>query len=156
RDERDGEKDSDGGKHWRGGYPVRWKNPVRTAASEQRPSTAQRTVDLRQDRSSHTLAGAVDLENLRALLQVVDSGSIQGASRHLGLPRSSLRRRTAGLEAEVGAPLRLRDAGGVRLPAAGSVVVEQGRRVLESSRALLADARAAAEDATGILRIIEP
>lgn len=98
----------------------------------------------------------MDLESLRALLQVVDSGSFQRASRHLGISRTSLRRRIEGLEAEVGAPLLLRDAVGVRLTVAGSVVVEQGRSVLESSRALLADARAAAEDATGILRVIEP
>lgn len=53
-------------------------------------------------------------------------------------------------------PLLHRDAVGVRLTAAGSVVVEKGRSVLERSQALLMDARAAAEHATGILRVIEP
>lgn len=108
------------------------------------------------DGSFRTLAGVVDHENLRMLLQVVDSGSIQGAARHLSLSRSLLRRRIEGLEAEVGVPLLHRDAVGARLTAAGSVVVEQGRALLESSRALLAEARAAADDATGILRVIEP
>jgi DNA-binding transcriptional LysR family regulator len=98
----------------------------------------------------------MDHENLHVLLQIVDSGSIQGAARTLNLSRSLLRRRLDTLEAEVGVPLLHRDATGVRLTAAGSVVVEQGRFVLECSRTLLAHARDAAKDATGIIRVIEP
>jgi DNA-binding transcriptional LysR family regulator len=87
---------------------------------------------------------------------MVESGSIQGAARHLGLSRSLLRRRLDLLEAEVGVALLHRDVNGVRLTAAGSVVVEQGRFVLDSARTLLTNARAAAQDGTGILRVIEP
>ncbi len=90
------------------------------------------------------------------LLAAVDCGSIQAAARQLGISRSLLRRRLEGLEAEVGVPLLHRNASGVRLTAAGSVVVEQGRPLLESARVMLADARAAAGEATGIIRSFEP
>ncbi|MBI5515407.1 MAG: LysR family transcriptional regulator [Deltaproteobacteria bacterium] len=98
----------------------------------------------------------MDIEKLRVLLSVVESGSIQGASRSLGLPRSQLRRRIEGLEAEVGVPLLHRDADGVRLTAAGCVVAERGRSILQGTESLLSDARAAAGEATGVLRVFEP
>ncbi|HRI67276.1 MAG TPA: LysR family transcriptional regulator [Polyangium sp.] len=98
----------------------------------------------------------MDHENLRVLLQIVDSGSIQGAARALNVSRSLLRRRLDLLEAEVGVPLLHRNATGVQLTASGSIVAQQGRFVLESAQTLLADARAAANTATGIIRVIEP
>lgn len=102
------------------------------------------------------LAEIMDHENLRVLLQIVDSGSIQGAARCLNLSRSLLRRRLDLLEAEVGVPLLHRNVTGVQLTPAGSIVVQQGRFVLENTQMLLADARAAADNATGIIRVIEP
>lgn len=98
----------------------------------------------------------VDTEMLRVLLQVADSGSIQGAARILGATRSSLRRSLDALEAEVGVPLLHRDASGIRLTAAGAVVVEQGRSLLEASRTLVSNARAASGEASGVIRIFEP
>lgn len=106
--------------------------------------------------SERIVAEKMDHENLRVLLQIVDSGSIQGAARTLNLSRSLLRRRLDLLEAEVGVPLLHRNATGVQLTAAGGIVVQQGRFVLESAQMLLADARAAADNATGIIRVIEP
>lgn len=98
----------------------------------------------------------MDVERLEALLSVVECGSIQGAARSLGVPRSLLRRRLEGLEAEVGVPLLHRDAVGVRLTAAGVVVVDRGRSLLDGTRALLADARSAAGEAAGTLHVLEP
>lgn len=98
----------------------------------------------------------VDLEELRVLLCVVECGSIQGAARLLGIPRSQLRRRLDGLETVVGVALLHRDASGARLTAAGAVVAERGRALLEGTRSLLTEARAAAGEATGILRVFEP
>ncbi len=111
---------------------------------------------LRSDGLRRYLRGAMDDEALRMLLLAVDCGSIQAAARQLGISRSLLRRRVEGLEAEVGVPLLHRNASGVRLTAAGSIVVQQGRPLLESARAMLADARAAAGEATGIVRSFEP
>ena len=98
----------------------------------------------------------MDTEKLKVFLQIVESGSIQGAARTLGATRSSVRRTLGELEAETGAALLHRDPVGVRLTAAGAVLLERGRPLLESSRALLADVRAASGEATGTLRILEP
>lgn len=86
----------------------------------------------------------------------MECGSIQGAARSLGVPRSLLRRRLEGLEAEVGVSLLHRDTGGVRLTAAGAAVVERGRSLVHGTRALLAEARSAAGEAAGYLHMIEP
>jgi DNA-binding transcriptional LysR family regulator len=98
----------------------------------------------------------LDTELLALLMQIADGGSVQGLARRIGVSRSSLRRGLEALEAQVGVPLVHRDASGVRLTAAGSVLVERGRDVLESSRALLADVRAAHGEAAGTIRIFQP
>jgi len=98
----------------------------------------------------------MDTEKLKVFLQIVESGSVQGAARTLNTTRSSVRRTLNELEAQAGAPLLHRDPGGVRLTAGGAVLLERGRPLLESSRALLADVRAASGEATGIIRILGP
>ena len=98
----------------------------------------------------------MDTERLAILLKIVDTASIQGAARHLGMTRASLRRVLDRLESEVGAPLLHRDTTGVQLTAAGAVLVERARGLLEASQAMVSDARAAAGEATGVLRVIEP
>ena len=98
----------------------------------------------------------MDVEKLKVLLQIAESGSIQGAARQLGVSRSFLRRSLEVLEADVGAPVLHRDASGARLTAAGAVLVEQGRAVVESWQALLANARAATSGPTGVVRSFEP
>lgn len=98
----------------------------------------------------------MDTEQVKVFLQIVESGSIQGAARTLGATRASLRRTLEALEAEAGVPLLHRDPEGVRLTAAGGVLLERGATLVETSRALIADVRAASGEATGILRILEP
>jgi len=98
----------------------------------------------------------MDTEKLKVFLQIVESGSIQGAARTLNATRSSVRRTLDELEAQAGAALLHRDPVGVRLTAGGAVLLERGRPLLESSRALLADVRAASGEATGTIRILEP
>ena len=68
----------------------------------------------------------MDTEQLKVFLQIVDSGSIQGAARTLGATRSSLRRTLEELETEAGVPLLHRDPEGVRVTAAGAVLLEGG------------------------------
>ncbi len=98
----------------------------------------------------------MDIEKLRLFVQMVDSGSVQGASRQIGVSRSVLRRALDDLEAEVGTPLLHRDPSGVRLTAAGAVALERARSLLESAQALLTDARTAEREAWGVLRVIQP
>lgn len=87
---------------------------------------------------------------------MVDTGSIQGAARQLGVSRSVVRRCLEELEAEIGAPLLHRDPSGVRLTAAGAVTLDRARSLLDSARALVEDARAAEGEAWGLVRVIEP
>jgi DNA-binding transcriptional LysR family regulator len=98
----------------------------------------------------------VNIENLRQFVQIVEIGSVQGAARRLGVSRSVVRRALEELEAEVGAPLLHRDPVGVRLTAAGAVLLDGARPLLESARSLLTDARAAEQEARGVIRVIEP
>lgn len=98
----------------------------------------------------------MDTEKLSIFLKVVDIGSILGASRQLGMSRSSLRRALDGLEAELGVQLLHRDASGFRLTGAGARVVEQGRPLLEATRALREAARSNAREPRGVLRVLEP
>lgn len=98
----------------------------------------------------------MDIEHLRHFVQMVDTGSIQGAARQLGVSRSVVRRCLEELEAEIGAPLLHRDPSGVRLTAAGAVTLDRARSLLDSARALVEDARAAEGEAWGLVRVIEP
>lgn len=98
----------------------------------------------------------MDIEHLRQFVQIVDTGSVQGAARRLGVSRSVVRRSLEELEAEVGAMLVHRDPSGVRLTAAGAVVLERARSLLDSARALVADAKAAETEARGLIRVIHP
>ena len=98
----------------------------------------------------------MDLDRLQVLLQVVESGSIQGAARSLDVSRSSLRRRLDALEDEVGVDLLYRDAVGVRLTPAGAVLVLRARPLLEAAKGAVAEARAAVDEAAGLMRVIEP
>lgn len=90
------------------------------------------------------------------LIAVADTGSVLGATRRLGLTRSSIRRRLAALEAEVGVPLLERDGKGTRLTPAGALVVQEGRALVASSDDLKTRARQVANSAIGELRVIEP
>lgn len=98
----------------------------------------------------------MDIENLRRFVQIVDTGSIQGAARQLCVSRSVLRRSLDELEAEIGAPLVHRDPSGVRLTAAGAVTLERARPLLDAAGALVTEARAAEQEAWGLIRVIEP
>ena len=95
-------------------------------------------------------------DDLRTLIQVVESGSVQSAARHLGLTRSRVRRRLKRLEEVVGYPLLHAGRRRARLTASGAVLVEEGRRLLRVSDELLEGARAAATEAAGCVRIVEP
>lgn len=99
---------------------------------------------------------SVDLDELRAILAVAETGSVLAASDRLRLTRTTLRRRLESLEARVGAPLIFRGPGGATLTDAGDVVVRHARTILSESAALLAAAREAGESGGGTLRVVMP
>lgn len=98
----------------------------------------------------------MDTKHLKVFLQIVESGSVQAAARHLGLSRSGLRRDLDQLEAEFGTPLLHRDPGGVRVTAAGAVLLEQARHLIERTQALIDGVKAAKHEAIGVIRVVEP
>lgn len=98
----------------------------------------------------------MNLEDLRALLVVVEHGSIQAASKHLDVPRTQLRRRLDRLEKEVGTALLHREARGVRLTAAGEQLAQRAGPLLLDARNMLEQARAAEHAALGTVRLISP
>lgn len=68
-------------------------------------------------------------DDLRIVLAVSRSGSATSAARRLGLVASTITRRIAQLEAELGTPLFLRTRAGLRPTAAGDELATAGERI---------------------------
>ncbi len=83
----------------------------------------------------------MDLEELRAFLQVVDSGSFLAAADRLQVSRTTLRRRVGSLESRAGVPLLESTQQGVVLTDAGQMLARRGRAMEEEAGALLASVR---------------
>lgn len=96
----------------------------------------------------------VDLDELRALIAVVETGSFSAAAKSLRFARATLRRRIDELEARMGTPLLLRDAQRVRPTPAGALLVERGPALLTEARSLFASIRRLEKGAVHELRIV--
>src|SRR4051812_12874519 len=83
--------------------------------------------------SELTIAG------LRVVREIALSGSFTAAARLLGYSQPAISRQVAAMEAAVGYPLFVREPRGVRVSAAGAVVVEHAGRVLAGVNALRQD-----------------
>ena len=83
--------------------------------------------------SELTIAG------LRVVREIALSGSFTAAARLLGYSQPAISRQVAAMEAAVGSPLFVREPRGVRVSAAGAVVVEHAGRVLAGVNALRQD-----------------
>ena len=77
----------------------------------------------------------VDAGRLRVLVEVAHAGSIAAAATRMAFTPSALSQQLSKLERELGARLLDRGPGGVKLTAAGRVLVEHGERVLGELRA---------------------
>ncbi|MEO1175393.1 MAG: LysR family transcriptional regulator, partial [Myxococcota bacterium] len=93
---------------------------------------------------------------LRALVEIVELGSLVAASRRLGVPRPTLRRRLDELEAEVGVSLLVRTRSGSVPTEAGRLLAKRGRDLLRDEAAALAEAREVAEEPRGSLELVIP
>lgn len=98
----------------------------------------------------------MDLEEFRAFLAVVETGSFLAAATNLNVARATLRRRVESLEARAGVPLLERTARGVALTDAGAVLAERGRSVMQEASALVASVREIGREPVGVLRVIAP
>lgn len=98
----------------------------------------------------------MDLEELRAFVAVVETGSIVAAARSLNFARATLRRRLDELEARAGVPLLNRTARGATPTEAGTVLAARGRRILQEANALLSSVREIGAEPAGEIRIVVP
>lgn len=90
-----------------------------------------------------------DLDEMRAFLTVVATGSASAAADQLGVPRSTLRRRIGSLEQRIGARLLWTDASGAHPTPAARLLLEHGPALLADYADLLERARQAADDESG-------
>lgn len=98
----------------------------------------------------------MDLEELRALIAVVEARSYQGAARNLGTSRTTLKRQVAALEARAGVPLLQAAHSGMSATAAGQLLAKQGRTMMAEASALIASIRQMGQAPSGTLRLVLP
>jgi DNA-binding transcriptional LysR family regulator len=73
----------------------------------------------------------LDLTDLRVFVRITDAGSISGAARALGMPKSSVSRSLTRIEATVRATLVERSTRRLRLTDAGLLLQRHARRILD-------------------------
>lgn len=98
----------------------------------------------------------MDLEELRAFLAVVETGSFLGAERNLKMPRATVRRRVDALEARAGVSLIMKTREGVAATEAGAVLAHRGRQMIQEATALVASIREIGQEPSGVLRVMLP
>lgn len=97
-----------------------------------------------------------DLNDVVVFARVVEAGSFTAAARLLAMPKTTVSRRIAALEREVGVRLLQRTTRSLSMTDAGRLYYEQSSqalRTLEEANLRLAEARA---EPTGIIRISAP
>jgi len=97
-----------------------------------------------------------DLNSLVVFAQVVESNSFVKAAKRLQLPTSTVSRRIAGLEKQLGVRLIERSTRSFRLTHVGSELFEQAQRSAELSEAVSNIASSHAARVSGLLRISAP
>ena len=80
------------------------------------------------------MPGAIDLNDIRLLMQVVEHGSYTAASRAIGVPKSTISQRIAALERLIGTGLLRRTSRAVSLTEAGSFLLPHARAIEELAR----------------------
>jgi DNA-binding transcriptional LysR family regulator len=98
----------------------------------------------------------MDLNLLTAFEAVARTSSFSGAARELGMPKSSVSRAVARLEAELGVQLLFRTTRQVSLSAAGTTVYDRIAPLLRSVKAALGELPEREEEPSGTLRVTAP
>ena len=75
----------------------------------------------------------LELRHLRYFVALADAGSFTHAAEQLFIAQPTLSQQIRRLEETIGTPLLYRRREGLRLTAAGSVLLEESRNVLSSS-----------------------
>ena len=93
------------------------------------------------------------MSGLRVIREIALSRSFTAAARLLGYSQPAISRQVAAMEAAAGYPLFVREPRGVRVSAAGAVVVEHAGRVLASVDALQQDLAALGDRLAGRVKL---
>jgi DNA-binding transcriptional LysR family regulator len=98
----------------------------------------------------------MNLDLLSTFEAVARTGSFTGAARELGVPKSTVSRGLARLEASLGVQLVLRTTRKVALTAAGTGLYDRLAPLLASMRAALGELPEREEEPSGLLRVTAP
>ena len=93
------------------------------------------------------------LDRLREFLEVTRAGSISEAARRLGLPRATLSRRIASLEADLGIRLLIRRTTRLALTRPGEELLKRAQRVVVDADAAWEAVRRLDDIPRGLLRV---
>jgi DNA-binding transcriptional LysR family regulator len=95
----------------------------------------------------------VTVSGLRVIREIALSGSFTATARLLGYSQPAISRQVAAMEAAAGHPLFIREPRGVRVSAAGAIVVEHAGRILASVDALQQDLTALGDRLAGRVKL---
>jgi DNA-binding transcriptional LysR family regulator len=95
-------------------------------------------------------------DDLATFVQVVDSGTLTAAALRLGLAKSVVSKRMAGLEAQLGAKLLHRAPRSVMPTETGALLYTRARALLEQLDSLAEDVSAQSGALRGLIRIAAP
>jgi len=96
---------------------------------------------------------APDWDLYRAFLAVLDTGSLSGAARALGLTQPTVGRQIEALEASLGAVLFTRSPGGLRATEAALGLQPHAQAMASAAEALLRTASGEVDQARGVVRV---
>ena len=102
------------------------------------------------------VVGLIDLDDLRAFVEVVDAGGINKAAQRLGVAKSVVSRRITRIEADLGTQLITRSPRGVGATDAAREFAERGRRILLDVADATSAVAAHSNGITGSIRIALP
>lgn len=97
-----------------------------------------------------------NLNSLAVFAKVVEATSFSAAARHLKMPPSTVSRRIAELEDELGVRLLQRSTRSLRLTDAGSALLQHAQQTVELSHAVESIASNHVDKVTGLLRLAAP
>jgi DNA-binding transcriptional LysR family regulator len=94
-----------------------------------------------------------DYDGLALLVRIAEAGSLSGAARALGLPKSTVSRRLDQLEAKLGARLVHRSTRRLSLTDVGRMAVERARSWVQDADALHAEIAGLNAAPSGLIRL---
>ncbi|MBP1686327.1 MAG: hypothetical protein H6Q33_2470 [Deltaproteobacteria bacterium] len=101
-------------------------------------------------------ATTMDLNALRIFIAVAEAASFSGAAKRLGLPKWSVSRRVASLEAAMGVPLLHRTTRHVTLSPAGAALCERAAPLVSSLERAVDELPERLGEPAGLLRVTAP